>query len=517
MKFRLLISCLSMGLCAHAQTITTIAGTGFGGFTSDGIPATSSGVFRPYDVGMDSLGNIYVGDVGNNRIRKIDTFGIIHTIAGTGTAGYNGDAIPATTAHLNFPYGMAVNQMGHVVISDMDNNRIRLIQSAESGGLIYTIAGTGVAGYSGDGGPASLAKVNNPQGIFWDAIGNVYFADAWNHRVRKISAAGTITTIAGNGTATSFGDGGPATAAGVNHPSGLSVDTAGNIYIAEMMGHRIRKVSPSGIITTIAGTGTLGFAGDGGPATAANIRYPKGVCVDRAGNIFFADTDNQVIRQVIAATGTITTIAGAPGIAAYGGDGGPASAAKFNFLQALFLDKKGNLYIGDCVNNRVRKIKCEAPVVSFISGVDTVCVGGTITLSCATIGGAWTTTSGRSGVSAAGVVSGITSGVDTVRYSVANSCATTTVTRAIFVKNCTVNVTDPKTAMAAIRPNPAGNELFITSPVPVRTLVITDISGRVVYQHTPGTYADSINISSLRAGNYFISINDQQAIKFEKL
>lgn len=206
MKFRLLISCLGVSLCTHAQTITTIAGTGFGGFTSDGIPATSSGVFRPYDVGMDSLGNIYVGDVGNNRIRKIDTFGIIHTIAGTGVAGYNGDAIPATTAHLNFPYGMAVNQMGHVVISDMDNNRIRLIQSTESGGLIYTIAGTGVAGYSGDGGPASLAKVNNPQGVFWDAVGNVYFADAWNHRVRKISAAGTITTIAGNGTPTSFGD-----------------------------------------------------------------------------------------------------------------------------------------------------------------------------------------------------------------------------------------------------------------------------------------------------------------------
>lgn len=516
MKKIFLMCCIGGILNADAQTVTTIAGTGFGGFTADGVAATTSGVYRPYDVGMDANGNIYIGDVGNNRIRKIDTFGIIHTIAGTGTAGYNGDAIPATTAHLNFPYGMAVNQMGHVVISDMDNNRVRLIQSAESGGLIYTIAGTGVVGYSGDGGPATLAQINNPQGIYWDALGNVFFADAWNHRVRKIATSGTITTIAGNGTATSAGDGGPATAAGVYHPSGIFADTLGNMYIAEMMGHRIRKVSPSGIITTVAGTGVMGYSGDGGPATMAQIRYPKGVCVDRFGNILFADTDNQVVRKVNVTTGIISTIAGTPGVAAYGGDGGPATAAKFNFLQAIFLDPAGNLYIGDCVNNRVRKIKCDAPVVAAIAGPDSVCVGATITLSSATTGGVWATAGGHATVTSAGVVTGGSVGMDTIRYSVVNTCSVTQVVRAVYVKSCTSGLPDVSSKKTVISPNPAKNELNIAAAEPIRKLVITNISGQVVYSSAPNIMQVRVSVERLPVGNYFVSVNDMLAIQFEK-
>ncbi|MES2704184.1 MAG: T9SS type A sorting domain-containing protein [Bacteroidota bacterium] len=519
MKLILLSLSLFLSLSSSAQIITTIAGTGFGGFTADGVPATSSGVYMPYDIGTDSAGNMYIGDVGNNRIRKIDPAGNISTIAGSGTAGYNGDGILATTAHLNFPYGMAVNQMGHVVISDMDNNRIRLIQSAESGGLIYTIAGTGVAGYSGDGGPATLAQVHDPQGIFWDQAGNVYFSDAWNHRVRKIATSGIITTVAGNGTATSGGDGGAATAAGVNHPSGVTADSLGNIYIAEMMGHRIRKVSPSGIITTIAGTGTLGYSGDGGPATAANIRFPKGVCLDRFGNILFADTDNLVIRKINIATGIVTTIAGTPGVASFSGDGGPALAATLNYPQGIFVDKTGNLFIGDCLNNRVRKIACDPPVVAPVTGPDTVCIGSTITMSSTTTGGVWSAAGSHSSVSATGVATGLSVGVDTIRYAVANSCTTTRVSRLIYVKSCPSvpsAIHNAATAMAVISPNPAHDEITITAAEEISTLVITNVSGQTVYEAAPNNTHIRVSVAQLPAGNYFVKVNSQPAVQFVK-
>jgi hypothetical protein len=515
MKHTILSLCCLFSLHAGAQIITTMAGTGFGGFTADGVAASTSGVYNPYDVGMDSLGNIYIGDVGNNRIRQVDPSGVIHTIAGTGTAGYNGDGIPATTAQLDFPYGMSVNWAGNVVISDMNNNRVRLIQSVEAGGTIITIAGTGVAGYSGDGGLATSAQINNPQGIFWDLNGDVYFADAWNHRVRKISG-GMITTIAGNGTATSSGDGGPATAAGVNHPSGITADAAGNIYIAEMMGHKIRRVSTSGIITTVAGDGTVGYGGDGGPAIAAQLRYPKGVCIDRLGNILFTDTDNQLVRKVNITTGIITTIAGTPGVATYGGDGGPATLASLSYPQGIFVDKGGNTYIGDCINNRVRKIICAPPSVSPITGVDTICLGGTITLSSTTGSGTWSTGGAHTSISATGIVSGSSVGLDTIRYAVSNSCTTTTVKHTVYVKSCTTGIIGVNVIHASISPNPAQNFITVAADEQINTLTITNISGQTVYEATPNFGQTQVNIAHLPAGNYFVTVNGRSAGQFVK-
>ncbi len=514
MKFLLFL--LLFPLVSHAQIITTIAGTGAGSFSGDGIAATSAAVFNPYDVGMDSLGNLYIGDVGNNRIRKINTAGIISTVAGNGVAGYNGDAIIATTAKLNFPYGMAVNRAGTIVISDMDNHRIRSIQT-EAGGLIMTIAGTGVVGYSGDGGPAVSAQINSPQGIFWDASYNVYFSDALNNRVRKIDPLGTITTIAGNGAAASGGDGGPATAAQVNHPSGVTADSVGNIYIAEMMGHRIRRISTTGIITTVAGNGSVGSGGDGGPATAASLRYPKGVCIDRLGNIIIADSDNQRIRKIDIITGIITTIAGT-GSVGYSGDGGPATAAKLNYLQGVYVDNAGSIYTGDCLNNRIRKITCVPPVAGSLSGLDTVCMGSSITLTATMPGGSWSCSNPRATVTTAGVVSGVTTGLDTVIYSVANSCASAQVIHPVYIKPCATTFSALTTATGLkIYPNPATNELTITNTEKIHKVTITDRLGHIIHAQRFDAEIVQIDIAHLPKGIYFVKVDGMDGNKFIKM
>ncbi|GAA4467069.1 hypothetical protein GCM10023093_22250 [Nemorincola caseinilytica] len=501
---------------AFAQTITTVAGNGTSTFSGDGVQATATAVSQPYDVGMDTYGNLYIGNVGNNRIRKVDPTGIITTVAGTGVAGYNGDGIMATTAQLNFPYGMAVSTFGSIVITDMNNDRVRLINN--EGSLISTIAGTGVAGYSGDGGPAIAAKINKPQGIFWDSAGNVYFSDAHNNRVRKVGIDGIITTIGGNGTATSGGDGGPATAAGINHPSGLAVDKAGNIYVAEMMGDRIRKISASGIITTIAGTGVWGYSGDGGAATLAMIKRPKGVCIDKLGNIIIADTDNQKIRKIDINTGIISNIAGGSSVAGYSGDGGPATAAQLNFHQGIYVDTFGNLYAGDCLNNRVRKITCNAPVVSAISGPDTLCTGGNITLSSATAGGTWSSMHAKTTVSG-GVVTGMTVGMDTIIYTVTNWCFARSVTRPVYVKACPITGINTGGMVQGTRiyPDPARDEVTIVSAVKISDIVITDMSGKAMFSNTYDRAQVSIDISAMPAGVYLVRVNGMYSGKFVKL
>lgn len=515
---KLILLLVALPLVSVAQTITTIAGTGTAGYTGDGVAATATGLYNPYDIGIDSVGNIFIGDALNQRIRKINTSGIISTVAGTGVAGYNGDGIIATTAKLNFPYGMAVNRAGTIVIADMSNQRIRSIQS-ETGGTISTIGGTGVLGYSGDGGAATAAKINNPQGIFWDPSNNVFFGDHDNNRLRKIDPAGTITTIAGNGTAGYSGDGGPATAASLYAPSSVAADATGNIYIADMFNHRIRRVDyVTGIITTVAGTGVLGYSGDGGPATAARIRYPKGVCVDRLGNILFTDTDNNLVRKINTTTGIITSIAGT-GVAGFGGDGGPATLAKLNYPQGIYVDIYGNIYIGDCLNNRVRKIDCVPPVVAPISGVDTVCIGSSATLTCSTPGGIWSRSNTTASVgSATGVVTGSTMGMDTIIYTVTNSCISTAVSHPVYVKACgPLPVNDQVTGTRPqIYPNPVTDAVTIVCPAKGAHILISDVSGKVVYNAT----ADDINVhigtSHFAKGVYFVKINGEAAGKFVK-
>jgi trimeric autotransporter adhesin len=461
------------GQAMTAGHLYTIAGTGTAGYNGDGIPATSAELTRPRGLAIDAAGNVVLADTQNFRVRVIAavsgtfygqamTAGDIYTIAGTGTSGYTGDGGPATSAELSSPDTVAVDQAGNVLIPDEFNNRIRVVAAASgtfygqamTAGDIYTIAGTGRNGYSGNDGPATKAELNAPEGIAVDAAGNVVIADTSNHRVRVIAAtsgtfyhramtagdiytvagngyqyfsgdgssarnaeleangvavsesgdvvisdpdhsrirvvagssgtrygmtlrAGDIYTIAGNGKDGYSGDGGPGTAAELANPGWPATDSAGNVIIADQLNNRIRVVAAvsgtfygqamtAGDIYTIAGNGTQGYSGDGGPATAAELNFPDGVTVDAHGNVLIADTGNYRVRVVAAASGTfygqamtagdIYTIAGT-GTAGYSGDGGPATAAELSADDVgLAVDQSGNVIIADRGNYRVRVV-----------------------------------------------------------------------------------------------------------------------------------------------------------------
>src|SRR5208283_3158880 len=269
--------------------IVVVAGTGVLGYAGDGGPAQSAELDSPYGVSVDASGKLYIADTGNSVIRRVDSSGKIMTIAGNGNEGYNGDGIPATSAALYKPYRVVVDRAGNLYIADFYNNRIRKVDTS---GTITTVAGTGTQGYNEDGIPATTAQLSNPAAVAVDAAGNVYIADTWNNRIRKIDATGTINTIAGTGFPGVLGDGGPATSAQVDEPEGLAVDSSGSVYIVDYGNSKIRKIDTSGTINTIAGTGTSGFSGDGGPATAAFLNQPTGVAVDSAGSVYIADNQN---------------------------------------------------------------------------------------------------------------------------------------------------------------------------------------------------------------------------------
>ncbi len=344
-------SLLTTMVSAQPGIITTVAGTGVSGFSGDGGAATMAKISRPVSVSVDGSGNIFFVDQDNQRIRKVDAAGIITTVAGTGVAGFNGDNISATTAQLQNPRGVFVDGSGNIFIADGDNQRIRKV---DAGGIITTVAGTGVSGFSGDGGPATVAKLNNPYAVSVDGSGNIFIVDGDNQRIRKVDAGGTITTVAGTGVSGFSGDGGPATAAKLDGPYDVSVDGSGNIFIADRTNQRIRKVDAGGSITTVAGTGVSGFSGDGGPATAAKLKFSTGVFVDGSGNIFIADILNQRIRKVDAG-GTITTVAGT-GVRGFSGDGGAATAAQLANPIAVAVDGSGNIFIADQRNRCIRKV-----------------------------------------------------------------------------------------------------------------------------------------------------------------
>ena len=341
-----------------AGTITALAGNGGYRYGGDGGPAIAASLYEPSCVAVDAAGNLYIADSINPRIRKVAPAGTIATVAGNGQYGYSGDGGPATAASLWTPKGVAVDAAGNLYIADSYNHRIRRVTPA---GTITTVAGKGTVGYSGDGGPATAAMLGNPRGVAVDAGGSLYIADSYNHRIRRVTPGGAITTVAGNGQYGYSGDGGPATTASLNGPWGLAVDAAGSLYIADYFNNRIRKVTPAGTITTVAGNGQQGYSGDGGPATAASLMSPEGVAVDAAGNLFIADSGNQRIRKV-ASGGTITTVAG-NGQRGYSGDGGPATAASLNWPEGMAVDAAGNLYIADDGNDRIRKVLAAPPAL----------------------------------------------------------------------------------------------------------------------------------------------------------
>ena len=274
--------------------------------TGDGGPAVAAHLRSPQDVTVDAAGNLYIADAINRRIRRVDSSGTITTIAGTGVEGFSGDGGPALKAQLSYPYGVAVDAVGNLFFSEYFKNRIRRVDSS---GIITTIAGTGEEGFSGDGGPAVQAQLAYPWGVAVDAAGNLFFTDTTNSNIYRVDPSGIITQIAGIWRGGFAGDGGPAIKAHLSAPSDVAVDATGNLFIADTGNHRIRRVDSSGIITTIAGTGVRGFAGDGGPAVQAQLDTPRGVAVNATGNLFIADSGNHRIRRVDP-SGNITTIVG---------------------------------------------------------------------------------------------------------------------------------------------------------------------------------------------------------------
>ena len=351
---------------AATGNIQTVAGNGTFGFSGDGGPATNAELAQPTGVYADSSGNIFIADAGNNRIREVvATAGNIQTVAGNGTFGFSGDGGPATSTTLNVPTDVYADGSGNLFISDTFNNRIREVVAAT--GNILTVAGNGTQGFSGDGGPATSASLHFPEGVFGDSSGNIFTADHLNGRIREVDAAtGTIQTVAGNGTFSFSGDGGPATSAGFVDPTGVFVDSSGNIFIPD--NSRIREVvAATGNIQTVAGTGTYGFNGDGGLATNAELTQVTGVYVDSSGNIFIADSGNQRIRKVDAATGNIQTVAG-NGTFGFSGDGGPATNAELAQPTGVYADSSGNLFIVDTYNSRIREVDAATGIIQTVAG-----------------------------------------------------------------------------------------------------------------------------------------------------
>ena len=582
---------IGLSIPAAAQNINTVAGNGSAAFGGDAGPATAAQLNTPYAVATDAHGNVYIADQSNNRIRKIDVAtGVISTIAGTGVGDWAGDGGLATAAHIQSPRAIVVDDTGAIVFTDYGNNCIRIIDTF---GYIHPFIGMhGAPGFSGDGGPATAAVLSFAWGIARDHSNNYYVADQNNNRIRKVNAGGIISTIAGTGIAFYGGDGGPATAAKVQGPTGVAADQAGNIYIADNGNNRIRKITSAGVISTIAGSATYGFTGDGGPSTAARLYYPRAVFVDISGNIYISDLNNYRVRR-INSLGVISTVVG-NGTAGFAGDGGPATAAEIDQSSGVCVDFSGNLYVCDNANNRIRKISanihapvfvgghmqyvtaCEGvelinldsllaasdidtgqsetwslisgpshgtvaaaystlstggtmlpaslgyvpatsysgldsfkvritdgtasdtttifvnllppPSAGVITGIDSVCPGDTVRVADTTTGGVWGMSNTHATISATGLVTGVSAGMDTVIYTWTGQCGTATTTFPMLIRSvgCPNGLDDPHTEgsdVIKVYPEPSKgivNCLVKTAANERVRLVVTNVMGAKV-------------------------------------
>ncbi len=350
MKFLVLVLLGCIVCCsAHAQTINTFAGKGTSGYSGDGGNAKDCELNNPFGITFNG-GNLYIADRHNNCVRKVDAGGIITTIAGVGISGFSGDNGPATDARLNSPVSVAIDKYGNVFIADLGNNRVRRISTA---GIITTFAGDGLPGYNGDNQPATSAHLDNPRGLAFGPVSNALFiAEQGSDRVRRVDdVSGTITTYAGTGIAGYSGEDKPAAQSALNGPYALAWGDAG-LYIADVDNQRIRLVNNAGHMMTFAGTGVAGYRGDNGQASSARLNEPIGIVVDKSGNVYIADGWNGCVRQVNT-SGIIRTIAG-NGTLGYSGDGGPAVSAQLNDPYGVAVDDGGNIYIADYANNRIR-------------------------------------------------------------------------------------------------------------------------------------------------------------------
>ena len=438
MKKRLSIIIFLLPIITHAQIITLFAGGGTSGLGDGGL-ATSAQVPDPVGGTFDRYGNYYCAEGDANRIRKVNNVNIITTIAGNGAGGFTQDSIEATDAELNLPWAVKIDSADNVYICDGGNNRVRKVDAIT--GVITTFAGTGVAGYGGDNGSATTALLNDPQDICFDKQGNLYIADQSNNRIRKIDMSGVITTIAGTGTPGFTGDNAAATAAELRSPQGLAIDDTGNLYIAG--GNVVRKVNTSGIITTVAGVdGMFVYSGDGIPATNAPM-YPIKIAIDPLGQLIIADYSNDRVFRVDL-TGIIYTIAG-NGIAGHSGDNGPATDAEFDYPAGLTFDSCGNLYITDVGGGgRIRKV------------------------------------------------------------SLNPACWPEAVENTI------------KTTAVNIYPNPTYSTITITAPTLINNVTITNMLSQQVYAHSYSTSKAEIDVSNLPQGVYTVRVNDTYVQKLVK-
>ena len=512
LPFLIFVVCHATAL--QGQIISTIAGNGTSGYTGTGGPATAAELFHPKGTATDDSGNVYIADADNNMIRKISLTGTITTICGYLAGGFSGDGGLAIYAGLSRPNSIAIDRTGNIYICDADNQRIRKIDTA---GIIHTLVGDGTGGYIGDGGHAATAEINEPGAIAVDKYGNLYIADELNNVIRKVDTAGIITSFAGNGATGFSGEGGPATAATIGFPFGVACDTAGNVFFSLTYEDRICKVDPAGIMTTYAGVGggAGGFAGDGGPATAASIDNPWGIGTDLTGNVYIADFANERIRKVDLA-GNITTFAGNGGTG-FSGDGSAAVGAKLRDPAGVSADATGNVYIADYNNHRIRKVSIANHAPYFVSGASqsiTVCedtamfsinstlvvvdsdnaqletwsqvtapVHGTLTASYGTFStGSTLTPAGLSYIPNTGYT-----GHDSFKISVSDNIAADTITVYVTDTNCasttSVAMQNNGTSMMTIFPNPGNGvfELSIAAPLDESAhVVITDLVGKKV-------------------------------------
>lgn len=498
-------------IVAKAQTISTFAGSAsaVGTYSGDGGAATSAGLDYPGAAVMDAAGNVYITDRDNHVVRKVNTSGIISTIAGNGTAGTSGDGGAATAAQISQPVGMTIDASGNLYVAEYGGHSIRKITPA---GIISTVAGCGISGHTGDGGAATAAKLSYPTDVAVDAAGNMYISDYNFGYVRKVSPSGTITSFAGGGS--SYADGIPATDAALWANNGVCVDAAGNVYIADLNNNRICKVTPSGLCYTICGDGTAGYTGDGGAATAARTNMPAFVQVDQAGNLFFSDHSNHVIRR-ISTSGVITTVAG-NGTVGNSGDGGAATAANLSLPAGLFISPTGDLYF--CAQGYGLTKKVTATAIA-ITGASNICAGATTTFTAATPGAVWSSSNPSVATvnPATGVVTGVSAGTATISYVMGLGFGTASIT----IDPCYLSVENISSNNAPlIYPNPS-NGIFgikLKEQADKTEITIYDMLGKKVLSKTEyNTSLVILNDEGVPAGQYLIKIASGEKIYREKI
>ena len=525
-----LVLFLLLPVLLKAQIISTIAGNGTAGHLGDGSLATAAELNNPHGVFVDATGNIYIAETFGNYIRKINTAGVITTIAGNGAVGYTGDGLPATSATMNGPFTVTADAAGNVFFSDFYNSVVRKINTS---GIISTVVGNGTAASFGDGGPAIAAELNGPSGLSFDGVGNLYIGEFNGQRVRKVNTLGMISTFAGNGTSGWLGDGIQATATELWNSNYVHATASGNVYITDNKNQRIRLVNgTTGIITTVAGNGTMGSSGDGSPATAAELNYPGNVNFDAAGNMYIAGDVTENIR-IVNALGIINNYAG-DGTAGFI-DNVPATAGELFTPVDIAFDLSGNMIIADQENNRIRKISCIYAITAQPLN-DTVFEGASaiysVTTTMVSPAYQWQEDPGTGFVNLANVwpYSGVTTNTLTIhnasiylntthyRCVVTNEtlCPDTSAGAILIIKENSRVINVHAHNEIALYPNPATTALTIKAQNPINQITITNVLGQTIFSNEYNANTVQVNVAGLPTGVYFVKVNGNEVRKFVK-